>query len=647
MELNFIRELLGRTKGVDGYVVMDLKGAVLTQDLGTYANEIKRTEFATWILNSFYAVDSYYPQAFCLLFHYSSGHIYLTRTDNRLITVMCRHGADLFSIENAFSKHRNAMGKSNTSGVVREKSNKGETVFLKISETGSGATSSPIPQKKSGPSVGLLIGAIVAVCGVIGVVAFTMNGKKAKEPTQDPASLAQNEQPEAKLTPTPTVEGAEPKVEQFSESTAAIAHDRSAALAKIAQQQNSENLDPMNMARATASNQSAMQKFNAGDYEQAIELWNQSASSYGKAAVTASEKNFSEALRKAGLTEISNYPSSAWINVETLIKDAKEKATQGNYTDAVAAITEQSTRIPQLKKEFLAKLSNLATSAAKSNNVENALKFYQMVVAVDPNNKVARDYIYRNRYKPGEIITNTVGMKFAYIPPGEFTRGSPETEAYRDADEIQAKITITKGFFIVTTEVSQEQWEKVMGQRMRMEDPDSDFIGRTLPVHSITWAQAQEFCRRLSEIEGKTYRLPTEAEWEYAARAGTTTPYNNGKDRLTSREANIYDPSGEGLDSIAAVGSIGQPNQWGLYDIHGNVAEWTADWSAPYPDGPQVDPAGPEDSEGRIDLAMKVVRGGSCIDDAYLTRTANRSESSPVVANSYTGFRPVLVLADI
>lgn len=643
MELNFIRETLGKTKGVDGYVVMDLKGAVLTQDLGDYANRIQRSEFATWILNTFYAIDSYYPQAFCLLFHYASGHLYLTRTDNQLITVMCRHGADVKHIDNAFRKHRIVMAKSNTSGVVREKSQKGETVFLKINETGPGATGSPIPQKKSGPPMGLIIGGIVFLCAAVGIAAFLMSNSKGREEiagTKPVPSPALQSEAEPQLTKETPAEGAD-------KSTADIARDRATALAKIAKQQNADELDVMDMARALATQQSAQEQYQQGNYRQAVELWNQSAESYGKAAVVSAEKHFLNDLAKAGLSEISSYPETTWIAVESEIKQARAQAEAGKYTIAVNTIAGLSNQIPQLKAEHLNKLNELAGNAAQGNKIPAALEFYQMVVALNPDDQTAKDYIYRNRYKPGETITNSVGMEFAYIPPGTFKRGSPETEAYRDADETQAVITITQGFFMAATEVSQKQWEAVMGQRMRMEDPDSDFIGRNLPVHSITWEQAQEFCRRLSELEGKTYRLPTEAEWEYAARAGTTTSYNHGSDRLTSREANIYDPSGEGLDSIAAIGSIASSNAWGLYDMHGNVAEWTADWYAPYPAGPQTDPTGPEASEGRIDLAMKIVRGGSFIDDSYITRSANRSEASPVVANTYTGFRSVLVITDI
>ncbi|GHB93027.1 hypothetical protein GCM10007047_05530 [Cerasicoccus arenae] len=644
MELNIVRDLLGKTKGVDGYVVMDLSGAVLTQNLGTYANHFKRTEFATWILNCFYAVDSYYPQAFCLLLRYASGCLYLTRTDNQLITVMCHRGADVLSIENAFSKYRHAMAKSDTSGVVRDKSKKGETVFLKISETGAGATASPIPQKKSGSPAGLIIGGIVALCAIIGGVAFLMTKPKdaaAPPPFPSVTQKSTNSQPQ----PPSLSQAIQPA--GITESTAAIARDHAAALAKIANQQEATDLAPMDMARALATNQSAIQLFNASSYQEAIDLWNQSAAAYGRAAVTSSEKKLNTAIDEAGLAEIRNYPTPLWISVEGAIKEARSAADQGNYTNAVQMTVEQTKKIPNLKQQLLAQLTGLAVKAANSNNTSAALGFYEKVIALDSNNAVAKAYIYRNRFQPGETLTNSAGITLVYIPPGTFNRGSPENEAYRDSDETQATITMTAGFFMAATEVTQEQWEKVMGQRMRMEDSDADFIGRSLPVHSITWEQANQFCRRLSELEGKTYRLPTEAEWEYAARAGTAGPYNNGKDRLTSQDANIYDPSGEGLDTVAAVASVGQANDWGLYDMHGNVSEWTADWSAAYPEGPQTDPQGPIDSDGRVDLAMKIVRGGSFIDDANLARSANRSEASPVVANSYTGFRPTLVFSDL
>ncbi|WP_309387605.1 formylglycine-generating enzyme family protein [Cerasicoccus frondis] len=646
MELNFIRDILGKTKGVEGYVVMDVKGVVMSQDLGSYANRIKRTEFATWILNCFYAIDSYYPQSFCVLLRYASGCLYLTRTDNRLITVMCRQGADLISIENAFSKHRHSMAKSNTSGDAQGKPKKGETVFLKISETGESATKSPIPQKKSGLPMGAIIAVIAAVVIIGGVVAMTMGGSK-DEPT--PVAAAPAAPAKAQPAP-PPVSQAKPKAAaapDVTQPTAEIARERAQALSKIAAQQNAEELDAMDMARAVANQQSALQAFGASDYKKSAELWNESANYYGRAAVSSSKTNFNQAIDKAGLSDIRNYPTQLWINIENAIKDADKQADQGNYTQAVQQVATQMSKLPQIKTELLNKLNELASKAAASNNVPAALDYYQKVTQLDPANTTAKSYLYQNRYKPGQAKTNSVGMKFSYIPPGQYTRGSPETEAFRDIDETQAEVTITKGFFIAATEVTQAQWDAVMGNRVKINSSEAEFIGHTLPMHSITWEQAVEFCQRLSDMEGEVYRLPTEAEWEYAARAGSKSPYNNGTNRLTSRDANIYDPTGEGLDAIAAVASVGEPNQWALYDMHGNVSEWTADWSAPYPDGAQTDPTGPSETEGRVDLAMKIVRGGSFMDDPYLARSANRSEASPVVANEYIGFRPVLVVSNL
>jgi len=635
MELNLIREQLGKTKGVGGYCVLDANGSVLTQDLGPYANRIKRTEFATWTLNCFYAIDTYYPQARCLLLRYEGGRLYLTRINDRLITVMCHHGADIYSLENAFSKHRQPMAKSNSSGTVRDKSKKGETVFLKISESGSGATASPIPKKKAASPLPIIIGVIVVLAIVGVVVALTMGGGKT-EPTEGVAGGPGAPGPAETGSGSPT----DPRAD------AAKARDRANALANVARQQDAANHAAMPMARASANNESAQQKFATEDFENAARLWRDAAASYGEAAVTAAKIRFQIAIENAGLGVVSDYPNPQWIAMESALTEAEGIASGGNYSRAIQIINEQANKIPELRATALEQLTGLAARAADETNIATALELYRTVLAIDPNHEIARAFIYANRFEPGEIITNSVGMTLAYVPPGKFLRGSPENEAFRDADETQSEVTLTEGFFMATTEVTQQQWEAVMGQRMRMEDPDSNFIGQQLPVHSVTWEQAVEFCRRLSDLEGEIYRLPTEAEWEYAARAGTTSPYNTGL-RLTAREANIYDPAGEGLDTIAAVGSVGPANQWGLYDMHGNVWEWTADWSAPYPSGPQVNPVGPEESEGRVDLAMKIIRGGSFIDDAHFARSANRSEASPVVANSYTGFRPVQIITDL
>lgn len=164
-------------------------------------------------------------------------------------------------------------------------------------------------------------------------------------------------------------------------------------------------------------------------------------------------------------------------------------------------------------------------------------------------------------------ITTSIGLKLAFIPPGEFTMGSPEDESGRIVNEKQQKVTFKKGFRIGVTEVTQKQWREVMGSN------PSYFKGDDLPVERVTWDKALVFCRRLSEREKKRYRLPTEAEWEYACRAGTTTAYHSGRDKAALTKAGWF--RGNSGNKSHKVG-LKEPNRWGLRDMHGNVSEWCA-----------------------------------------------------------------------
>lgn len=230
------------------------------------------------------------------------------------------------------------------------------------------------------------------------------------------------------------------------------------------------------------------------------------------------------------------------------------------------------------------------------------------------------------------VFTNSLSMKLARIPAGTFMMGSPATEAGPKEDETPHEVTLTKAFFLGVTQVTQEQWQELMGTN------PSFFRGvKHLPVENVSWDDAVEFCSRLSQKEGRRYRLPTEAEWEYACRAGTTTPFNTGT-MITPTQANfaVADFDGEPLpphlSHTTPVGSYAA-NAFGLYDMHGNVYEWCSDWFGDYPTEAVTDPKGPESSDWRV------VRGGCCRSPITALRSANRYFREQGDRHRLTGFR--------
>jgi formylglycine-generating enzyme required for sulfatase activity len=218
------------------------------------------------------------------------------------------------------------------------------------------------------------------------------------------------------------------------------------------------------------------------------------------------------------------------------------------------------------------------------------------------------------------VKSNSIGMKFAVIPAGEFTMGGGQAH----------QVTLTKAFELGVYEVTQEQYEAVMGKH------PSKFKGPQNPVEQVSWDDAVEFCRKLSDLPaekkaGYVYRLPTEAEWEYSCRAGTTTTYSSG-----DSESELVDYAWFANNSgnyTHAVGSK-KPNPWGLYDMHGNVFEWCQDWYGDYPSGSVTDPTGAASG------SCRVLRGGSFDDRASNGRSAYRINGLPVYRLIFTGFRP-------
>jgi len=166
-------------------------------------------------------------------------------------------------------------------------------------------------------------------------------------------------------------------------------------------------------------------------------------------------------------------------------------------------------------------------------------------------------------------VANSLGMNLALIPPGQFSMGSPPDEEWHREDEVLHRVTLTRPFYMATTEVTQKQWEALM------DDNPSFCMGDDLPVETVTWEQAAEFCRKLTLQEGVNYRLPTEAEWEYACRAGTTTPFHTGE-TISADQAN-YDGNstygagvkGKFREETTVAGSLSS-NAWGVHDMHGN-----------------------------------------------------------------------------
>ena len=234
-------------------------------------------------------------------------------------------------------------------------------------------------------------------------------------------------------------------------------------------------------------------------------------------------------------------------------------------------------------------------------------------------------------------ITNTLGMKFNKIPTGTFMMGSPGTEKARKSDETQHKVTISKAFYMQTNEVTQGQWKAVMGTEPWKGE---QFVkeGPNYAATYVSWDDAVAYCKKLSEKEGKTYRLPTEAEWEYACRAGTKTTWSFGNDEKVLGDYAWYDGNAWDIDEKYAH-QVGQktPNAFGLYDMHGNVWEWCHDYYGQYyyKESSEKDPPGPASGSSRF------LRGGSWLYNSRFTRSAYRLGFDADYRFNDVGFRLV------
>jgi formylglycine-generating enzyme required for sulfatase activity len=269
------------------------------------------------------------------------------------------------------------------------------------------------------------------------------------------------------------------------------------------------------------------------------------------------------------------------------------------------------------------------------------------VMTLDARGKIVERRASTGNYYPQDLGGN-VWLELAELPGGTFLMGSPTEEAGRADDESPQRRVTVAPFLMGKFTVTQAQWRAVAGWpkvKLDLHPEPAYFQGDALPVEQVSWIEATEFCARLSRKTGKHYRLPSEAEWEYAARAGTTTPFAFGE-TITPEIVN-YDgnypyaaaPPGAYRAQTIAVGSLGVANAFGLFDMHGNVSEWCQDnWHHGYEGAPVDGAAWLRDG----DDSRRVLRGGSWHDDGRYCRAANRHWLAPEGRDHYLGFRVVL-----
>jgi formylglycine-generating enzyme required for sulfatase activity len=269
----------------------------------------------------------------------------------------------------------------------------------------------------------------------------------------------------------------------------------------------------------------------------------------------------------------------------------------------------------------------------KSQRIRFLLFIAAAAVGLFPSPTRAAEQTYRN----------SLGMTFAFVPAGTFLMGSPPGEDHHEKSEVLHEVTISKPFFMQTTEVTLQQWRAVMGKRFlfgRRKGKDDS------PVVKVSWHDCIRFIKKLNAKNEGAYRLPTEAEWEYACKARSSGAYGwggsidcslamYGNNRGKSRQCVDYVKSrGLEADGPAPVASY-EPNAWGLYDLHGNVWEWCQDWHSDLTSEPAMDPRGPDSG------ANKVRRGGSWFGPGHRCRCANRAYGHPASRFATTGFRLV------
>jgi len=357
-------------------------------------------------------------------------------------------------------------------------------------------------------------------------------------------------------------------------------------------------------------------------------------------AVADAQQTWSAALAAADEELLNKHVSNQFQAAKTKVTDAQAKVAAGQFEESMAQFKQATADLEEAianakTKENTAKalpvIARIETVIASKDKfkAEDILAELENLIPSDARMAALRERVAAMPGPRKQLVVDLGGgvkMEFVLIRPGTFLMGNPKSEAGRSDDETQHKVTLTKPFYMGKHEVTQGQWTKVMGSN------PSDFknAGDNAPVENVSWDDCQTFLRKLGEkAPGKTFRLPTEAEWEYACRAGTTTKFCFGDDEgglteygwFTSNSGSTTHPAGEK-----------KPNAWGLYDMHGNVGEWCADWYGENK-GDATNPVGAASGTHRV------LRGGGWVCNAYFCRSAYRDRSTPDYADDARGLR--------
>ena len=304
-----------------------------------------------------------------------------------------------------------------------------------------------------------------------------------------------------------------------------------------------------------------------------------------------------------GLSTNSDSTELAVLEGRVGFLDANQKARSVETAQKVEGSQDGAGEVDALAESEKAELAKAVADSQESASEYDLTRLANTVEGYAP--------------KPNYIVKSALNMELIWCPPGSFIRG--------DKDE-KHSVILTQGFYLGKYEVTQEEYEKIMGNN------PSEFKGAKLPVERVSWNDAVAFFDALTKKErvpnGWKFTLPTEAQWEYACRAGTTTEYSWG-DEIDPKLAN-YKVSA--LERTVEVGSY-QSSPWGFFDMHGNVWEWCADWHDDYPSGSLIDPIGPASGSNRV------VRGGSWYFDGTNLRSAIAATSTPGSRSSHIGFR--------